>query len=72
MFLKSSKIRIYVPIQGKYSNESSIHQNDFFEDYKEDVKIISEMQDKEVMVQSNEKYQESLQVANALKDALES
>ena len=39
---------------------------------KEDVKIISEMQDKEVMVQSNEKYQESLQVANALKDALES
>ena len=39
---------------------------------KEDVKIISEMQDKEVMVQSNEKYQESLQVANALKNALES
>lgn len=39
---------------------------------KEDVKIISEMQDKEVMVQSNEKYQESLRVANALKDALES
>lgn len=39
---------------------------------KEDVKVISEMQDKEVMVQSNEKYQESLQVANALKDALES
>ena len=39
---------------------------------KEDVKIISEMQDKEVMVQSNEKYQESLQVANALENALES
>ena len=39
---------------------------------KEDVKIISEMQDKEVMVQSNEKYQESLRVANALKNALES
>ena len=39
---------------------------------KEDVKIISEMQDKEVMVQSNEKYQESLRVANALKYALES
>ena len=39
---------------------------------KEDVKIISEMQDKEVMVQSNEKYQMALQVANALKDALES
>lgn len=33
MFLETSKIRIYVPIQGKYSNESSIHQNDFFEDY---------------------------------------
>ena len=39
---------------------------------KEDVKIISEMQDIEVMLQANEKYQTALQSANALKDALES